>query len=270
LTPEPHQHGRGRPGRRWVVAAVCLVAVAALCAGLVRTPIFRARVVEIRGNEQVSDAKVRRLAGIEGSTNVVLFDRSAAVAALERDPWIARATIDRRLPSTLDVQIRERTPIAAAPAPGGFSLVADDGSRLGEVATPHRVPVIVSAEPDLASAGPSQAPSDAQLVAAVRALRAMSVSVRESVDRVAVSPDGLELDLRGGVRVSYGPPIQTEEKARSLGAVLRWADSKGERLGSIDLGVPQAPTASPPEASPPPSAPSTPTPSSSSSPSPGR
>lgn len=251
--PEPELEPKPRrKGRRWAVAGGGLILVAALCAGAVRTPIFRARVVQVQGNVRVSDAKVLRLAGIDHSTNVMLFDRGAAVTALERDPWIAGATIVRRLPSTLDVRVDERSAVAAAPELNGYALIASDGTRLATVSRPKDVPVIVSSDagrPTLGAGTRTRTtpvpPTQEQLDAAVRALGVMAGPVRATVIRVRVASDGtLELNLHGGTRVSYGEPIQTTQKARSLGAVLRWASTQNEHLGSIDLGAPMAPTAS--------------------------
>ena len=227
-----------------------LILLAALCAGAVRTPIFRARVVQVQGNTRVSDAKVLRLAGIDDSTNVMLLDRGAAVTALEKNPWIAGATIARHLPSTLDVQIRERTAMAAVPEQGGYALIAGDGTRLATASKPKDVPVVVSSDPGrptpvTGTRMTPMPPTQVQLVAAVRALGVMADPVRQAVERVSVASDGaLEMDLHGGTHVSYGEPVQTTEKARSLGAVLRWASAQNEHLGSIDLDAPLAPTAS--------------------------
>ena len=141
--------------------------------------------------------------------------------------------------------------MAAAPELDGYALIASDGTRLATVSGRRTFPSSSRAMP----VGRPWARYATRRLRCRRRRRnwtrpfarwaSMAGPVRATVIRVRVASDGtLELDLHGGTRVSYGEPIQTTEKARSLGAVLRWASTQNEHLGSIDLGAPMAPTAS--------------------------
>src|SRR5712691_4366298 len=119
--------------RRKLIAAISLVSAVVLlgvAAAAVTGPLFRARTVHVRGEVHLSHADVLRIAGIVGDTNVFTFDAGGAELKLERDPWIAHATVTKDFPSTLVVAIRERVPVAVAEAGGVPRLVAQDGTLL--------------------------------------------------------------------------------------------------------------------------------------------
>src|SRR5204863_5650980 len=70
-------------------------------------------------------------------------------ARLERHPWIAEAHVERRLPGTYRIEIRERRAIALL-ALGDVYLVAEDGAVFKRVEgdDPVDLPVITGVERD--------------------------------------------------------------------------------------------------------------------------
>jgi cell division protein FtsQ len=212
--------------------ALAGLVVVGLGTGATFTPLFAARQVRVEGNARLSADEVADLAGVDDRTNVFHLDVSEAEAALEEDPWIASAVVERDLPATVILRVTERTPVATA----GSVVVAADGTIL-----PGAEPLDM---PEIDALAGELDPNDRAAGAA--ALGAMAPVVRDRIDRVVVELDGdLVLVLRGGASVRYGRPSEVVAKAEALRAVLRWAGEHDARIASVDVSVPGAPTLRP-------------------------
>jgi cell division protein FtsQ len=226
--------------RPWRIALIALAAIVALVgAGLAATasPLFAARTIRVHGATHLTRDDVLRLAGISVGTNLFYLDGASAARALERDAWVAGATITKDLPSTVVVDVQERTAVAIARVGGVMRLVADDGMLLDAAAADALLPTIAAAD------GAPQ-PSAGAVGAAAQAIAAMAPDTRVQVAGVSILPDGsLLVRLSGGAVVTYGSADDLEAKAVSLRALLRWAAGQGEHLTAADVHVPSNPTA---------------------------
>jgi cell division protein FtsQ len=102
-------------GFRWSVAGVLVLGLAATAwSYTVRAEIFTIDRVVVRGNTRLSTGEV--LAIVEGLRGGSVFtaDLAAFRAKLLDSPWVADVTMRRILPSTVDLRIVERVPIATA------------------------------------------------------------------------------------------------------------------------------------------------------------
>jgi cell division protein FtsQ len=221
--------------RPWAVAGAVAVALSAGSVTATYTPLFDARTIHVRGERHLERARVLLLAGVGPDTNLIRLDAARAEERLERDPWVADATISTDLPSTLEVRIAERTPAAVVTRGPERVLVASDGTELGRAATHVRLPRV---------RGPrgGVAPNAEQTAIGARVGASMPGALRRSVRWVTVGPAGIDLELRGGMRVEMGAPAELRDKARALRAVLRYRDREHVALASVDVSVPEAPT----------------------------
>jgi cell division protein FtsQ len=120
--------------RRGMVAGVAIAAV--LIAAVIAFPIlarqlafFRVRQVEVVGNRYLDESDVVRRLGLRRHAST--FDRleplRRAAAAI---PGVLAATVERRLPGTLTVTIREATPVALVSLTDRLALVDFRGQVL--------------------------------------------------------------------------------------------------------------------------------------------
>lgn len=226
------------PKRLGAIVAITAALVAATAVGLTRSPFVNARTIRVHGASHLTRSDVLRMAQIAVGVNVFMLDTSAAERRLEADPWVAEATISKRLPSTLIVDIQERSPVAVIESTGLLRLVAGDGTMLDAAGPGVSLPLIASAEATV------PVPSPTAVHDAARAVAAMAPVLRRQVSRVSILADGtLRVDLRDGAPVSYGPAVDLVAKANALQALLRWASSQGAAIVSADVRVPSAPTA---------------------------
>lgn len=75
-------------------------------------PYFNLQQVDVTGNRRLSRAEVIEAAEIEAGTNLLTVNLGIISAKLNRHPWIRAASVYRRFPGQLIVEIEERTPRA--------------------------------------------------------------------------------------------------------------------------------------------------------------
>jgi cell division protein FtsQ len=241
----PHRAEAARPRSirsvLFVATASAFVVIVAMFAAS-RSSLFALRHLEIRGTAHRSAADVRALADVPLGANVAWLDTSAVVDRLERDPWIASATVTRSLPWSLRITVTERRPVAVLAGVTGLGrgqLLAADGTLLGTAGEARRLPTVTL---------PPAAPATLGLPGeggAVRILTALSPSVRHRVRQLDVGVGGtVTAVLRGGTTVAFGPAVDVEAKARMLRRLLAWERTTGTALGTVSLVAPTAPAAS--------------------------
>lgn len=94
---------------------------------------FTLRHLELRGNDRVDAAAIRRVVYGQPSLAMPLVDLDAVRSQLMAFAWIKDARVSRRLPDTLVVDVVERRPVAVWQHNRQLSLIDDEGVRLAPV-----------------------------------------------------------------------------------------------------------------------------------------
>jgi cell division protein FtsQ len=222
---------------RWAKTVALVALPVLLLAGFAAatyTPLFRLRDIRVEGTKNLRPHEVIVRAGIGSGTNVFHLDGGSIVTALEADPWIRSATVERHLPGSVVITVQERTPIARALVGTNPAAVAGDGMVLPGAATAD-LPVIRASVGGL---------TDDDRTAAAEALDVMPAIVRAHISAVVAEPTGsLVMELTDGLTVRYGGADDQLAKATALRSVLAWAARMHVALAEIDLTVPEAPSA---------------------------
>ena len=223
-------------GRRLV--ATMIVASLTIAAGSLvvsRSSLLRLRHLEVVGTSSLTRAQVVRLAALSSSTNVLWFDADAVERRLESDPWVATATVSRRLPGTIRISVVERAPVAMIRTEVAFTLLAADGVALGTVAADPMLPEIV------VMTGSSLPEGNAPAQAAARAIAGLDGGRRPAVVRAVVDAGALSVELDGGMRVEFGDTTGIEAKTAAARQILRWATTQGASVASVNVTAPDSP-----------------------------
>ncbi|MGI8754706.1 MAG: cell division protein FtsQ/DivIB [Acidimicrobiales bacterium] len=223
---------RRRRVRRLVVVAV-VVAIVVTIGGLLRSSVLDVDRVTVSGADRTGVRAAWRAAGIDRGRAMMSVDPRAAVARLERLPWVARAEVERQWPATVQVQIAERSPIAVAGPASATVLVDRTGRALGPPAAGDTGLPHLSGPPH--RAGTRLDPARRRLVAVLAALPG---DLRRQVARAAVAPTGSLLILRDAITVRWGDSRRSQAKSDALRAILRQPGRSA--IDTIDVTVPSA------------------------------
>ncbi len=109
-----------------LVVAVSVTAALGARRYVTTTPRFAVKTIDVSGNARRSADDVASESGIAKGQNIFSLDLERARAHLLADPWIHDASIVRRLPGTVTVQVTERE-AAAVVALGDSYLASRDG-----------------------------------------------------------------------------------------------------------------------------------------------
>lgn len=211
---------RLKPG--WVVLGAAALGLA-LWAGLPRAlrhvGFFQVRRVEFAGL-RYGDARelTRALALVPGAS--VFDDLEPLAERILAVPGVAEARVSRRIPGTIRVTLREREPVALAPARGRLGLMDSLGRTLPF--DPAR------AAPDL----PVAVRADSVVGLGLARLRALDPELFARVSTAARSGDHLVVDMAG--RRWRLPVDVTAEVLRSVTAVAEELARQGRSYAELD------------------------------------
>ena len=185
-------------------------------------PEFAIATLEIEGESRLTEAEISACAGIALGDNVFSRSIEEVRAGLSTHPWIAEATVERRLPSTFRIEIRERVPAAILSLETPY-LVSDEGAvfKTLEAGDPVDLPIITGISGQRFFA---ERTYRTQLLTSIVGLlsewQSAGMSRRESVSEVHVEPDE-SLTLFVGddgteVRLGVGPYRGKIERLRRV------------------------------------------------------
>lgn len=227
----------GRRRLRVVMALGGLVAAVGAAYGVTRSPLLDVDRVLVNGAVSTPADMVSRTGGLDGRPQLADVEPADVALALERLPWVEKASVVRHWPSTVQIDLIERLPIATIPAEaGGWALVDRTGRVL---AIQEGVP------PELAQVIAPPAPAPGRIVhpaaqAGLSVVEALPAALSQTLETVTVAEDGtIRLGLKATPSVQFGPAEQVRPKLVALTTLLARVDLRGVK--GIDVRVPTAP-----------------------------
>ena len=228
---------------RTVLGASLVIATSALVAWAARryvmtSPRFAVTDVEVVGGDRRTPDAVSAESGIGVGGNVFALDLDAARAKILADPWISEATLARRLPGTILVQITERKP-AALVAVGDTLLVTSQGEPFKRVepGDPVDLPLVTGLRPDdLTEDHEGATRTIRRAIDLAAEYEASSLSRRSPLEEVHVSPEGtftLVVGRSATELVLGGPPFR--RKLDQAARVVAELDKRGAKADAIML-----------------------------------
>lgn len=211
----------------------------------VRTsPAFETTAIELEGHVRLGREEILAQAGLALGQNVFDVAPEDAEAALIEHPWIAEASVTRRLPGSYAIEIRERRPVALL-ALGDVFLVSESGEVFKAVGPedPIDLPVITGIERERFTRDRVYRTSILlEAVALLSDYRGAGLSRREPIGELHVErDDGLSLYIGADatyVRLGHGP---FREKLGRLRTVLDELGGRGARAEYVYLDNPRRP-----------------------------
>jgi cell division protein FtsQ len=209
-----------------VLVVLSVIAVAYL---VMFTSLLGVRSVEVIGVKEIAKADVLAAAAIEHGTPMVRLDADEAAARVARLPRVFEVVVERSWPSTVEIVITERTPVAVRRAGKEIHLIDATGLDYAITTTPPKgLPTL--AMDDVRPDNPATKAAVTVLTAIPGQLRAKVVSVS------AKTPGDVRLTLADRRVVKWGNARENDRKAAVLAPLLT-------RPGkTYDVATPEFPT----------------------------
>lgn len=221
------------PRRLAVVAALGLALAAGYWLWLRDSSLVAVEKVRIEGLSSVSDPDVAQALEREALGMTTLHVEIDELAAAVREyPTVKSLSTAAGFPSELTISVEERVPVALA---GDTETpVAADGTPLPEVEVKAgKLPTIEVATGDETQALDEAGGEQAAILGAAPA------PLLEVVERSESSPEGIVVELEGGISLRFGDASRAAAKWSAAARVL--ADPGLDALDYIDLRVPDRP-----------------------------
>jgi cell division protein FtsQ len=153
-TVKPPSPVRKLPRTIALVLGVCVVLSASVAVAwgarryITSSPRFGIRSVLVEGNRRLSAEDIAASGGVTIGRNIFEVDLETAGATIANEPWVEKAVVTRRLPSTVNISVVEREAWAVATISGELYLVTRDGDPFKRASDgdPLDLPVITGIE----------------------------------------------------------------------------------------------------------------------------
>ena len=202
---------------------------------LLRSPFFEVRKVLVQGNHFLSEEKIRSVADIGYGVNIFKLDLSAAAANLKLIPMLKEAQVNRSLPSTVVITVKERVPLGLLPTAEGFIEVDEEGVYLIKAgASAPGLPIITGVQGEIAD--PGQPVKSAKLGDALAVIRGLPGGTVANLSEVHVDEDGqIKIYTIDRIQCRFGLPQDIEEKGAIFSQLLLELRKQGAKVNYIDL-----------------------------------
>jgi cell division protein FtsQ len=198
-----------------------------------QSPLLAVAQIRTAGNQRLSAEEIRaRLAGL-GGENILLTDLDGWRTRLLESPWVRDASLRRTLPSTIEVTIKERQPIAIGRVGGRLYLVDEHGGVIDEYA-PQYANLDLPIVDGFSGSTPDDGADDARGALAARIIMALKQKpeIASRLSQVDVSDvhnaSVLLTDDPAELRIGEDRFLERVESYLSLSSALR------ERVADID------------------------------------
>lgn len=186
------------------------------------SPRFAVKTIAVEGASRVTADQVAAAGGIAVGENVLAADLETVAHKIESEPWIASATVRRKLPGTLLVTVVEHDPAVVVVLAGELYLATRDGVmfKKHELGDPADLPLVTGVRPEQVKDDRQGAEIVVRRAADVAAeLADSAVGRRWPVQEVHVEKDGTTVALVGREGIAlhlglppYKPKVQQAER----------------------------------------------------------
>lgn len=141
-----------------ILVAILLVVAASIGAAwgartyVTKSPRFSIRTITVEGASKLTPEAIAKAGGVVVGQNVFSVDVEQAKKAIEKEPYVAEATVTRKLPNTISIQVVERQPAILVALEDKLFLATQDGHVFKELAPEdtYDLPLVTGIKAELA------------------------------------------------------------------------------------------------------------------------
>ncbi len=203
---------------------------------------FRVDKVEIHGNNLIDNATLTKLVDLQPGQHMLLVSTKTIEKNLERNPMVEVTEIKKVLPSTIVVNMRERTPCASIAYGTQYVQVDDKSIVLAPPtgAASGAFPVFKGMEPKAASEGQVielQNPYKMIVFEDVSGALESNGLLSEITMVDLTDANNIRMQSKMGVDIKFGQSDKAADKAAWIAGMLPMLQSEGKTAGTLDVST---------------------------------
>jgi cell division protein FtsQ len=233
--------GAGRRRLRRVTLVLAVLALGVAAAAATQSPLLDVDQVTVAGTGHTPEQAVRRAAGIRTGDALVAVDPGAVARRVEELAWVDRARVTRDWPSTVHIQVTERSVEAVVQVTEERAALIDSRGRVLSIEprTPDTEPQGGDA-PLVLTGIEGRITEGEQLSGDARDALELATALRDRMPGVVASVSSdLDAALVEGGSIRFGSTDQLEAKVTAAKTVL--SDVDVTCLETLDVRVPGSP-----------------------------
>lgn len=219
-----------------IYSAVAAIAMAILGVGLIYSPVFSVKEIRVVGASLASKEHYITLSQVSDSIPVIKLDHEEIARKIETSPYVQAASSEANWRGEMVITVNEHVAVARFVAYGQSIVTSSNGTVLdvGEDIYPH-LPVIQGAmfQAEVGDTVPDETREALALAGALPS------DITKLQNRVIMTRESLDLELNGGVTVSFGDTREVANKFDALRSVVSQVETRCVR--NINLTAPAAP-----------------------------
>lgn len=233
----PPRKVRRRSPRRLLKALAFIAICSGLMAIVVYSPLFTLQRLTVNGNSYLKPDEIMQIAHVYHGEPLYQLETAEVTQHLLRDLRIESATVHRRLPDTLEIDIVERRPIATVACDLGYL----DLDRHGKVIACYRglksmaIPVITGVTLHDLYIGDDN--RDAQVASALELLAGLDESALNQISELSLTdPQAVALYTTSAVQIKIGDFSRLDEKIKLIAGFLKELPESKHKIEYVDFG----------------------------------
>ncbi|NLW24359.1 MAG: FtsQ-type POTRA domain-containing protein [Clostridia bacterium] len=201
---------------------------------------FNIKKISVTGNKLLEKEKILNLSQVKTGQNLISIDKGEIKKRILVHPLVKDVEIKRNLPTTLEIEIKEREPIGLVVCPDGFIQVCDEGYFLALIDDlgSYNLPVISGLSLEQLP-GPGQKIENQGLFNALAILKEGKQGFLENIVELNISNENHILAYTvQGIEIRLGTLENMSTKLENLNKILEDVINKeimGNSVEYIDL-----------------------------------
>ncbi|HBV98999.1 MAG: hypothetical protein JL50_18870 [Peptococcaceae bacterium BICA1-7] len=201
---------------------------------LARSSLFEVREIKVTGNAALDRDQIVSISGLSPGENIFRINLQSASEKLRAIPMVKNVDMTRRLPSTVQIKVEERKPVALMPVEAGFIQIDGEGVYIkkGDIGQ-DQLPVITGVE--FPGPVPGGKIVSEKLDLALAVVKGLPAQLLPQLSEINAEGDQAVIYTLDGTRCRLGVSEDLGQKGEVLLKVLDGLKEKGKKIEYIDL-----------------------------------
>ena len=128
--PVKRRRKKKRRKKHYMLRLILILIAAGIVFLLLRSPLFEISYIRVEGNSLLSDEEIIEMAGVSEGDNMFSVSSRKVRKALEENAYIASVKIDRQIPDTYVIEIKEKKPTLAIRFQQNYVILDENGTAI--------------------------------------------------------------------------------------------------------------------------------------------